>query len=211
MRTLISPATGSGLGLFGRISAFRAATSAVAAIEFALILPVMVVMMLGMSEVTLAVNASRKLTLLSRTLADLSSRKSPLSSTELANIFSASSIVMQPFKTQGLKMKVTSVRVRTTNGTSFQGTVHWSCGRGAGISVPAQAAGQDVTVPDGLKNATTTKDRYYINVEATLDYTPLFGKTISGTIHMVEKTPWPVRNVDMVVLTGNTCPPNPTS
>jgi Flp pilus assembly protein TadG len=179
------------------VAAFRRGEAGVAAVEFALVLPVMVIMLLGLSEVTLAVNNDRKVTLVSRALADLSSRMANLSSTDVDDIFKAASIIMQPFDASKLRMVVSQMKV-TKVGSNFQGSVDWSCARGTGAVV--KPAGT-YAVPTGFQ----TDASYYILVETTLPYTPLFGRTITGTITLGDTTPWPIRNTARVTLTGG-CP-----
>lgn len=190
------------------------AVSGVAAVEFALVLPVMLTLFWGLSEVTLAVNIDRKLTLTSRSIADLSSRVSLLSTSDLATIFSASSAVMRPYDSSSTQMVVTSVLV-TVSGSTYTGTVDWSCGKNLAtklgtqtqadfdaINLKVRASGTTYAVPAGFQ-ATTTKS--FILVETLQPYTPVFGRVMTGTIQLRETTPWPVRNSDKV--TGpSSCP-----
>lgn len=184
--------------LWARAVSWPGATAGVAAVEFAMVLPVMVTMFLGMSEVTLGVNIDRKLTLLSRSLADLSSRAGEITTSGMDDIFKASSIVMQPHSITGMKMVVSSMKV-TKVGSAFNGTVEWSCPRGSGAT--AKPTGVNYPVPSGFQ----TDNSYYMLIEVSLPYTPIFGRTITGTINLGEITPWPVRNTTKVTLTGG-CP-----
>jgi Flp pilus assembly protein TadG len=197
--------------LAGRLAALSSSVAGVAAVEFALVLPVMVTMLLGMSEVTLAVNVDRKLTLLSRSLADLSSRRQALSEADMLEIFQAASVVMQPYDASKLQMVVSQMRVETTDGTTFRGNVDWSCPRGTG-AVPKPNT-QTYDVPSGFQNAKASTPSsaavpsFYILIETKLPYTPLFGKAITGTINLEESTPWPIRNNTRVTAPAP-CPAN---
>lgn len=189
-------------GMLARLRAlgvlWSASVAGVAAIEFALVLPVMVAMLLGMSEVTLGVNMDRKLTLLSRSLADLSSRVQKITSSDMDDIFKASALVMQPFDSSRLAMVVTQMKV-TKVGNNYNGSVDWTCARGPGaVTKPTNVT---YTVPSGFQ----TDASYYMLIEAKLPYSPLFGKAITGTITLSESTPWPIRNNTKVTLTGG-CP-----
>ncbi|MGA0597462.1 TadE/TadG family type IV pilus assembly protein [Enterovirga sp. CN4-39] len=184
--------------LRGKAEALRRSVAGVAAVEFALVLPVMVAMLLGMSEVTLGVNIDRKLTLLSRSLADLTSRPKSLTPAKLDEFFKAASVIMQPFDAAQMKMTVTSMKV-TKVGSNFNGTVDWSCARGSGAATKPKNV--NYPVPSGFQ----TDGSYYILVDVSLPYTPMFGKAISGTINLSESTPWPVRNNTRVELPSG-CP-----
>src|SRR5215207_9421501 len=74
MRVLAHPTVRTLRRLALRLQRFVPARDGVAAVEFAMVLPVMVLMYLGMTELTFAMNTDRKITLLSRTLADLTGR-----------------------------------------------------------------------------------------------------------------------------------------
>jgi Flp pilus assembly protein TadG len=184
--------------VWARAASWPGAVAGVAAVEFAMVLPVMVMMLLGMSEVTLGVNIDRKLTLLSRSLADLSSRAGDITTSGMDDIFKASSIVMQPHSTTGLTMVVSSMKV-TKVGSAFNGSVEWSCPRGSGAV--AKPSGVTYPVPSGFQ----TDNTYYMLIEVSLPYTPTFGRTITGTINLSGTTPWPIRNATKVTLTGG-CP-----
>lgn len=191
--------------------AFRGAAAGVAAVEFAMVLPVMIAMLLGMTEVTSGVNMDRKLAILSRSLADLSARVPKITTSEMSNIFAAASSVMQPYSSSTTQMVVSSIRVRKV-GTAYQGDVQWSCAKNippkpAGApadfgkdNLMAKPVGSAVTVPDGFQTNAS-----FILVETRLPYQPVFGSVLTGTINLGETTPWPVRNVDAVEFTGS-CP-----
>ena len=84
----------------GRSSAgkFRADNKALAATEFAVIVPVMLVMFFGTVELSSAVAVDRKVTLIARTLSDLTSQSSgTLTDANLQNTFTASMSIITPY------------------------------------------------------------------------------------------------------------------
>lgn len=182
------------------LRALAASKEGVAAVEFAMVLPVMVLMYLGMTELTFAVNTDRKITLLSRTLADLTGRATTkLGTAEFDAIFNAALAVMSPYKSDQTAMRLSSIVVKKVGGTDqnpvLKGTVCWSEARGPGIAKLSRGA--EVVVPEGFRTASTS----YIRAEVKMPYAPVFG---SGILQMVtgtsgfaldEETPWPVRNV----------------
>lgn len=191
-----SPDAPSG-GLLRRLRAFPLATAGIAAVEFALILPVMLLLYLGMAEITVAVNINRKMTILSRTLADLTSRAAGgVNNAEMDSIFGASQTVMAPFDLANLQMRVSSVVV-TTSGGSAQARVCWSDAR----NMPARATNEVVQLPAGFETPNTS----FILAEVSNMHTPMLGYAITGSITLDETTPWPVRNVAEIARNGSTC------
>src|SRR5918998_5111232 len=87
---------------------FPGCARGVAAIEFAMVLPLMVLMYLGATELTFGINTDRKLTFLSRTVADLTGRVPKLTATLMGDIFDASLAVMAPYKSDDVRMVVSS-------------------------------------------------------------------------------------------------------
>jgi Flp pilus assembly protein TadG len=178
-----------------RSSNFVVAAEAIAAVEFALILPFLLFMYFGMVEVTMGVNADRKLTLLSRSLADLTGRKASMSATETTSIFNASIEIMRPYDLGKAKMKISSIVVRQKpNSTEIEGRVCWSYTPEAAVTAPDKI----VAVPQGFRTPNTS----YILAEAEYEYKPVIGYTMSGSITLDETTPWPIRNVQEVTYPG---------
>src|SRR4249919_2498599 len=78
--------------------------SGVSAVEFAMLLPLMLTLYLGAVEISQAVGIDRKVTLTSRTVADLASQASSISSSDMSNILNASSAVISPYDATQLKV-----------------------------------------------------------------------------------------------------------
>jgi Flp pilus assembly protein TadG len=206
MRSVLSGLNSRLSALTGRIRSLSAAEGGVAAVEFAFVLPVMVAMYLGMTELTFAINTDRKITLLSRTLADLTGRATKMNQADLDTIYAAAAAVMSPYKSDTASMRISSIVVKKIGGTDdspvLQGKICWSKLRGSAF--PALNPGDVVNVPEGFK----TKDTSYVRAEVTMAYSPVFGSGIlqwltgrSG-ITFLEETPWPVRNVSQIVWDG---------
>ena len=153
----------------------RAAGSAV---EFALVLPILLSMLLGGFELSRLQAVSRKVTLTTRAVADLTTQNAILSTSDLNVILGASSQIFSPFSTSGLKVVVSELAISAAG----VATVDWS----QSLNTPALPQGQVEVVPAGLAQPNT----WLIWCKITYSYTPLvttvFGttRTLSDQIYM---------------------------
>src|SRR6516225_9443327 len=118
------------------------------AVEFAMLLPLLLTLYLGAVEISQAVGVDRKVTLTSRTVADLASQSTSLVSADMQNVLNASAAVIAPFDPSQLKVTVSEVNI-DNNGNA---TIAWSCTLGGS----AHAVGSGVTLPPALKIANTS-------------------------------------------------------
>lgn len=145
-------------------SRFRRDQDGAAAVEFAIILPVMLLFYLGTMEVTQLLSADAKVAATSDTVGNLVTRLKTIDDTSMGNIFGIASAVMNPYDLDPLKMTVTAVRVDDKG----KGTVHWSRSRGG--TPMAQGAGY--IIPGDLQ---AERDTYFVVSSATYAYRPLIG------------------------------------
>ena len=82
-----------------RLSAFKLLRDrrGVAAIEFAMIVPVMLMLFFGTVEFSSGVAVDRKVTLIARTLSDVTSQSTSVSDTDIANFFTVTCAIMYPY------------------------------------------------------------------------------------------------------------------
>ena len=142
--------------------------SGIAATEFAVIVPVMLVMFFGTVEFSSGVAVDRKVTLMARTLSDLTSQSTSVNDTDLAGFFAASRGVMTPYSSTPTLSTVSELYV--TPGTLVV-KVQWSKG-----STP-RAVGSTITIPTELKVGGT----YLIFSEVSYRYVPAVGKVMAPT------------------------------
>lgn len=157
---------------------FRRAESGLAAVEFALIAPVLVTLLLGTVELSNALNAHQKVTLLASTGADLVAQATSVSSSDMSNIFAAVDAVIYPFAAANAEIVISSI-VSDGNGN---GTVAWSRAQNT-TPLTANAA---VTVPAGLMTSSQCPANACSVILATVtyNYTSPFGHFIVGTLPM---------------------------
>lgn len=181
--------------LAGRL---RDARAGVAAIEFALILPVMLLLYLGMTQVTLGLNMDRKVVILSRTVADLVGRDREVTTAELDEIVRAALVVLEPYDPTGVSITISSVYV-VDEDDGLEGRVCWSYANAAGT---ARARETTVPIPTGFDTADTS----FILAEVSLPYDPVFSiDALLDEILLSDETAWPVRNAAEVAFAGRTC------
>jgi Flp pilus assembly protein TadG len=137
----------------------RGNNSGVAAIEFAMIIPLMAMMLVGTNEFSAGVAVDRKVTLMARTLSDLTSQNTSVTDTQFTNFFNASKAIMTPYASTPVEGTITELYI---NPTTMKARVQWSKG------AHAHSAGDIIDIPDALKIA----DTYLILSEVKYKYVP---------------------------------------
>jgi Flp pilus assembly protein TadG len=187
-----------------KIKAFAVLNSAMAATEFAIILPVMLVCYLGTVEVGSGITVDRKLANLSETLSNLAARATgALADTDINGIFNASAAVLSPFNSNNAGMVLTSfVFDAATPPNAF---VVWSNASGNGVSAMAPSCTVQISstiVPNTLRTANGS----IIMAQAKYPYAPAIGYVITGIVNLSETNYMVPRNLTSVPRTsgGNT-------
>lgn len=189
-------------------AAFRRDHEGVAAIEFSLILPFLVLACFGLAELCNAVENHRKVTLYARAVADLTGRSSVVS---MDPIFSAAGTILQPFDASTVKIRVSAIGVQQkyTLGTIPTGLVGQVCSSvGSGIA-PRAVKQQTNTngIPD-IPDVFKYDDAHYILAEVWMPYKPIIGSAIISKIFgesgltFSQQIPWADRTDTEVVLPG---------
>jgi Flp pilus assembly protein TadG len=147
------------------VSRFLRDRDANAAVEFAFIVPLMLVLFFGTVEFSSGVAAQRKVVLATRNLSDLVSQSSAVTDTDLDNYNSTSRAIMNPFPlSPDYSARVTELYI---DPTTKIGQVKWS--KGWGASKPALTG--TMAVPTALQVGGT----YVIYGEVSYKYVPAVG------------------------------------
>jgi Flp pilus assembly protein TadG len=147
---------------------FLADGRGLAATEFAVIVPLMLVMFFGTAEFSSAVAIDRKVTLMARTLSDLTSQSTSVADTDMTNFFAASTAIMTPYSSTPVAATITELYVDATQTAHVQ----WSKG-----SAP-RTQKSSVSIPTTLAIAGT----YLIFSEVSYTYTPSVGYVLKNAI-----------------------------
>jgi Flp pilus assembly protein TadG len=141
----------------------------VAAIEFAMIVPIMAVMFIGAVELSQAITVDRRVTQVASSSADLVARaEKQISQTEIGDIMRVGGYILRPYTQTPLQIVIRNVTSSPTNATIAKQS--WSCTYlGAGQSQTCACSSQSFTLPPNL---VSTNDSVVI-AEVTYSYQPL--------------------------------------
>ncbi|WP_427024531.1 TadE/TadG family type IV pilus assembly protein [Aureimonas ureilytica] len=148
----------------------------VAAVEFALVAPLMLLLYLGASEATLAITASRKLKATVNATADLVAQDSSTDKSELAAELDIARALMQPLDSGKVKLVVSSILIDDKG----QAKVDWSQ---AANGATARSKNSTYPLPPSLIGQTS---RAFVAVEGTYDYTPFISAGLLPSMTMRE-------------------------
>jgi Flp pilus assembly protein TadG len=162
------------LTLLQLLRRFRRDKKGLAAIEFAMLAPVMAAMFLGSIELCDALNCQQKVTGMASSAADLVAQETNMTNAGVSNVFSAMNAIVYPYPTTSLKITITSL---VDNGRGG-GTVQWSDAQNA----TARAVGATVTVPTGV----ITTGGTVILAEVAYPYSSPVTDYITGTPSITE-------------------------
>ncbi|MDP2010393.1 MAG: pilus assembly protein [Phenylobacterium sp.] len=157
-----------------------------AAVEFAFVAPVMILMYYGLAELTQGMMADRRASHVASAIGDLVAQDTMINTSEMNDIFNVGKAIISPFPTTGLSMRVTSIRKDSSGAIQ----VMWSKSSGSmGVlttvaSVPAGliANNESVILAESsyvydsatkqvLPNALTFTQKYYLKPRKTAQVT----------------------------------------
>jgi Flp pilus assembly protein TadG len=154
-------------------AAFRADRHGTSALEFALLLPVMLTLYVAGTEISNAIAIDRKVTITARTVTDLVSRASYISTADMSDILAASAAVIAPYLPNYLTVTVSEIYIDNNGNATVWG---FSCSyQGTPLTI-----GQSVTLPSQL----VVNNSYLIWGQAQYSYTPPIAYVISGTLNL---------------------------
>jgi Flp pilus assembly protein TadG len=149
----------------------------VAAVEFAFVVPLMLVMFFGTVEFSSGVAVDRKISLVTQGLADLVSRYPSVNGADIANFTTIANAMLTPYSATPLNATMSELYIDPSTGAA---RVQWSRG-----SAP-RAISSSVSVPANLiaRNSATNAivpNQYLIFIEANYLYTPAVGYVMAKT------------------------------
>ena len=153
------------LGLWRRFGRNR---EGAAAVEFVVILPVMIAAYVGMVNVAEVVMISRKVTQLTSSLSDLTARLRTVPTSEIDNIFNAAETILLPYDIENADMLIASIVIDANR----VARVCWANAYPKTRTPPGR--GSAITVPESFRVANTS----VIMARASYSFTPSISKAV---------------------------------
>ncbi len=147
----------------------------ISAVEFALIAPLLITLYLGAIELSLLMEADRRVTQTSASLGDLTARLSTVTDSDMAEMFAAAKVLMEPYDANSAEMRISSI---VDNGDGNP-KVAWSDAH----NMSPYNNGETVTIPTGIMPSPGS----IIMAEVSYEYESSFGYIISTSKTISDK------------------------
>ena len=153
-----------------RFFRFGSEKKGLAALEFAIIAPMMIFVLFGSVDLLDMLDTNRRLENASASLADVVARDTEVSNAEVNGIWAALDMLMFPNHANDVKIRISSISIEDAS----TARVVWSEAHGG---MTARVANSTIALPDGMMTPGTS----IILAEAQMDYT--------GPLHFLLLTP----------------------
>lgn len=144
----------------------------ISAVEFAMILPIMLVLYVGTVEVGEGFSIQRKVTRVTSALNDMVTQARAIDNRDMRNILDAAAAIMTPYSSDNLRIVLTGVDV------DGQGRpiVAWSDARNA----TPRVEGSIMPVPESMQ----IRNTFLVVAEVNYHYRPVLGYVLTGTFNL---------------------------
>ncbi|MCK7614071.1 TadE/TadG family type IV pilus assembly protein [Roseibium sediminicola] len=137
------------------------------AVEFALILPVLLILLIGMEEITGAMNYDRKVSRIANSVADLVAQAQTIDKSELEAIMDLGAVILDPYPADTMEIIIASV----TFDENGDASIDWSLDNsGEAASGWSKGSEPPITLPDTVAAPETS----IVVSQVNLAYEPLF-------------------------------------
>jgi Flp pilus assembly protein TadG len=174
--------------LRARLTAFADATGATAAVEFALVLPFLLLLLMGSIEASSLITVDRRVNVISGTVGDLVARWDPkdgaISSSTLTDYFTASSSIIFPYETGDLKQVVSFVEIASDGTTK----VLWSCAHNGGTKRVTNATYPTLPTNINLLARPPAGKGFVVASETSYNHVPVMGVVFEGGLDLYQES-----------------------
>jgi Flp pilus assembly protein TadG len=181
-----------------RVRKFSTNADAVAATEFAIVVPFMLLLYVGGIELANGMAINVKVSATAHSVADMVTQNTSLSRAQMQNILSAATVIIAPYPVTGSSGSLMSITVsEISSDANGNLTLRWSQSYNGTSFGPGRTTLTNLTVPTSLNgtagnanNPNNQNDQVsFILGEVSYAYTPNLGYVISGTVNL-QDTYW---------------------
>jgi Flp pilus assembly protein TadG len=181
-----------------RVRKFSTDADAVAAIEFAIVVPFMLLLYIGGIELANGMAINVKVSATAHSVTDMVTQNTSLSKAQMQNILTGATAIIAPYPVIGGSSSLLSVTVsEISSDANGNLTLQWSQSYNGTSFGSGRTNLTNLTVPTSLNgtvgnanNANNQNDQVsFIVGEVSYAYTPNLGYTISGTVNL-QDTYW---------------------
>lgn len=185
-----------------RAASMRRNESGIAAIEFAMIVPLLVMMLFGIIDVANYFAVDRKVSQISQMVSDLTSRYTAVQESDVTNFFTIAGAMLTPYDKTQLKTTIHQVYLDPNSKTA---KVVWSRGsaplsKNAVYSVPAGLIGKD-------SQGNWLANQYLIVGDVNYKYVPTIGWVLAKAGVTASEIAFTKPRQMTCVMLGSTCTP----
>ena len=169
----VKPDAGDGIRRMYRLHSFRKGERGVISVEFALVLPILIILFIGLVEFTEAFTINRKLSNVASTVSDLVSQEASVTSGSLGDVTTVANEIIKPYSAAPMSLVIVNVEADNDGAK----TVAWSYPSGSYTDGQPYAGLPETELID--------PNTSLIVVEAVYNFTPTVSRFL-GTFQISE-------------------------